>query len=246
MHALRACSLALLLACVAAGQTPRKITGPSELKIDKGDWSEEVELSGADVEDLRYVITGQKLRAIRVWSPDAKTVRLVLGGKIDETGYLTVATAKGGKVHELYVVKVVVGTGAPTPGPAPPGPAPGPTPPQPPQPPQPNKADPFGTPGFKVLIILEKTQQHELPASQIAIAFGRDTEQYVAAKGGSLAVLDKDDPAKALPKAWQDAMKRPRTSLPWVLIGNGVTGYEGPLPTHEEEWKLKLKEFGGQ
>lgn len=31
-------------------------------------------------------------------------------------------------------------------------------------------------------------------------------------------------------KIWQDAIKRPFTALPWIIISNGKTGYEGPLP----------------
>jgi hypothetical protein len=139
-----------------------------------------------------------------------------------------------------YEESVWFGDKVPGPGPAPgPGPTPTPTP-------TPDAPPPIAGPGFKVLIVLEKTLQHELTSQQTVIVFGEATRQYVKSKDGELAVLDKDNDAGSLPKAWQDAMKRPRKSLPWVLISNGVTGYEGPLPGHEEEWKLLLKKYGGQ
>jgi hypothetical protein len=98
--------------------------------------------------------------------------------------------------------------------------------------------------GFNVLIVLEKKDQQTLKKEHVAIIFGEETETYIKSKNGGFAVLDKDNTAASLPKAWQDAMKRPRSTLPWVLISNGKTGYEGPLPTHEEEWKLLLRKYG--
>jgi hypothetical protein len=158
--------------------------------------------------------------------------------------YRFVAVGSLNDEHATAEFAVVVGNPPPPP---PPGPTAGPTPgPTPTPTPTPDPPPPIAAPGFNVLIVLEKTQQHTLPPAQVAIAFGAETEKYVKSKDGDMAVLDKDDPGKALPKAWQDAIKRPRSSLPWVLISNGKTGYEGPLPMHVEEWKLLLKKYGGQ
>ena len=45
---------------------------------------------------------------------------------------------------------------------------------------------------------------------------------------------------------WQDAMKLPRASLPWIAITNGKTGYSGPLPKTEAETLALLKKWGGE
>lgn len=122
-----------------------------------------------------------------------------------------------------------------------------PVPPQPPQPPvPPPSTDPFGTQGFKVLIVLEKQEQHLLTSGQVAGIFGSTTEEYIKGKGGEFAILDKDNTAATLPKAWQDVMKRPRASMPWVVIGNGKTGFEGPVPKASAEFHDLLKKYGGQ
>jgi hypothetical protein len=34
---------------------------------------------------------------------------------------------------------------------------------------------------------------------------------------------------------WCKALKRPMESLPWIIISNGKTGYEGPLPKTTDE-----------
>jgi hypothetical protein len=46
-------------------------------------------------------------------------------------------------------------------------------------------------------------------------------------------------------KTWQDAMKRPRSALPWIVISTGTGGAELPLPaTADETLKLLQKYFG--
>jgi len=44
---------------------------------------------------------------------------------------------------------------------------------------------------------------------------------------------------------WEQAMARPRTALPWILISDGVRGYEGPLPATITETLVLLRKFGG-
>ena len=47
-------------------------------------------------------------------------------------------------------------------------------------------------------------------------------------------------------KAWQDAMKRPHPTLPYLIVSNGKSGYEGPLPTSVDEAMTILKKYGGE
>jgi hypothetical protein len=155
--------------------------------------------------------------------------------------FAAVAASKDGdQIRADFVV--IVGTPPPPvpPGPTPPIP-PGPVPPTPPEP-----APPIAGDGFKVLIVYEKQEQQKLTAGQLNTIFGQKFRDYMVAKNGQYLILDKDNTAANQPKEWQDAMRRPRAAHPWVLISNGKTGFEGPLPTHEEEINLLLRKYGGQ
>ena len=130
----------------------------------------------------------------------------------------------------------------PTPVPPPPGPGPGPLPPNPLGPPIPGA-------GLKVLISYEadevasyaSTVRSQLFSSPMRVTLnglvGRDT-----ANQPMIRVLDKDTTCPlGQPNMWCLALGRPRTALPWIIISNSTTGYEGPLPTTEAE-TIKLIE----
>ncbi len=55
---------------------------------------------------------------------------------------------------------------------------------------------------------------------------------------------DKDVDATAESQLWQDALKRPRKSTPWIIVSNGKTGYEGPLPEGWVDTLALLKKYG--
>ena len=42
---------------------------------------------------------------------------------------------------------------------------------------------------------------------------------------------------------WQEAFKRSRTSVPWILISNGKTGFEGPLPGNVKDTTDLVKKY---
>jgi hypothetical protein len=145
----------------------------------------------------------------------------------------------------------------PTPGPTPtPVPTPIPTPtPGPPVPPGPTPPTPVPIPGdgLRVLIVYESKTLPSLPKGQISALYSATVREYMnthCAKGpdGKTAewrCWDADVDASGEPAIWQDAMKRPRTSLPWVIISTGRTGYEGPLPATADDLLALLKRFGG-
>ena len=161
---------------------------------------------------------------------------------------LLAVTAAGDEPSEPVVCTVVIGE-APTP-PTPPGPTPpGPTPPGP----TPDVSPPIPAPGLRVLILEESAERGRLPAAQSAILFSAKVRDWLRAKcvtdkdnpTGAWRVWDKDADTSGESKLWQDAVKRPRTSLPWLIISNGTTGYEGPLPQTVTETLALLQKYGG-
>lgn len=138
------------------------------------------------------------------------------------------------------------------PGPTPPGPTPpGPTPPTP-QPPQP--APPIAGDGNRVLIVYETGDLH--PPAQAAIFTSGVLRDYLDAKTakdahnptGAYRIWDKDVNLNhpLVSPSWKAAMARPRTSLPWIVVSNGKTGFEGPLPADVPKTLDLLKRYFGE
>lgn len=130
-------------------------------------------------------------------------------------------------------------TGTPEPSPQPPTPEP-----QPPDPPQPNPGEfgpsPFTGEGLRVLIIYEHDDLAKYPATQFDQLGSLTLRTWMrenAAKdsSGNVQFRCVDQHAVAIPTVWQDAMQRQRSSLPWLIAGNGHVGYEGKLPESEEK-----------
>lgn len=159
-----------------------------------------------------------------------------VAGKTDKDGNLLLDEA-----DHLVTIK---GKSEPLP-PVPPGPGPGPKPPDP----APSDDAPIKAPGFRVLIVYESADLPKLPPKKLSALYSRPVRDYLAAScakdadnpQGAYRVWDKDVDATAESKPWQDALKRPRTSLPWVVVSNGRTGWEGPLPDGADELLAVLK-----
>lgn len=137
--------------------------------------------------------------------------------------------------HDAAFVWVLVKTAKPPP-PVPPGPVP--PDPKPPVPPTPSDLGPFGgAAGLHVLIVYESEKDGGLTKGQIAAIHGKEFRDYIEAKCAKgedgktpqRRIWDKDTVLTWVPKLWQDAMKRPRTSVPWLAVGNGAKWFEGPL-----------------
>lgn len=126
----------------------------------------------------------------------------------------------------------------PPPGPDPPGPTPTPA--------------PIPQAGFRVAIIEESADRATLPAKQLAILFSPRVRDYLNEKcavGPSgtkeWRIFDKDSPMSGESAIWQGVMQRPRRSVPWIVISNGTTGTEEPLPADEESALALLRKYGG-
>lgn len=128
------------------------------------------------------------------------------------------------------------------PGPTPPGPTPGPA--------------PIAGAGLKVLIVYEQSDFAKLPPAQMAVFGAQELRSYLAAKcpagpDGRTAearFYDQNVDLANESKTWQDAMKRPRASLPWIVVSNGTkgTGFEGPLPATVADTLALLRKYEGQ
>lgn len=136
------------------------------------------------------------------------------------------------------------------PSPTPPGPQPpGPVPPGP----TPDPAAPFaGLTGLRVLVVYESGDLSKLSAAQQGAIYARSVRDYLNAKcpvgpdgkTREWRMYDADADLSGEAKTWQDALKLPRTGLPWVYVGNGTAGYSGPLPADADAMLALLKKYG--
>lgn len=116
-------------------------------------------------------------------------------------------------------------------------------PPEPePKPPEPKPDAPIPVAGFRVLIVYESMDISKMSFGQQAVIFGKTFRDYLDAKcvvgpdgkTKEYRIFDKDIVTSGEAKLWQDAMRRPRAGVPWMLVSNGKSGWEGPLPSVEE------------
>lgn len=128
----------------------------------------------------------------------------------------------------------------------------GPQPPPKPDDPTPQPAGdgPFaGAAGLHVLIVYESGKNLSIPHH--SIIYGKAFRDYLAEKCAKVngtpqrRIYDKDIDTAGESKLWQDAMKRPRQSIPWICVGNGANWFEGPLPASEADAMALLRKYGG-
>jgi len=243
----------LWLSC-AATAFGQSITVPDKVVVDTAPGLVIIQPSALDADDVRYYVIGGGIQQIppELLNPKPGVFVGFAGAKGTFKVGVVVAKTVGGKAvisaHKLVIVEV--GGGGPTPTPVPPGPNP-PTPPDPT--PTPNPA-PIPATGFRVLIIEEKTERAKVPAAQLAVLFSTTIREYLNAKcvkgpdgkTPECGIFDKDDDVSGYSKLLADAMKRPRASTPWIIISDGKTGFEGPLPANVDETLKLLKKYGGE
>lgn len=148
---------------------------------------------------------------------------------------------------EILRVRLAVDSGTPDP----------PKPPPDVDPPQPPGKRLIDREGLHVLIVYEEMEVSKLPPGQRAILGAKEVRDWLRAKcaadpsvggdGKGWYMLDKDQDPTQLAKHWQDALKRPRTAVPWVIVSGGKNGsFEGPLPATVPEMMILLKKWGGE
>ncbi|TXH44895.1 MAG: hypothetical protein E6Q97_32075 [Desulfurellales bacterium] len=107
--------------------------------------------------------------------------------------------------------------------------------------PPPPDVVPIPTTGLHVLMVWESSQPGEIPESQVQVLTSTIVRDWIREHNGQFRVFDDDTDLSQTPKVWQDAMKVPRQSLPWIVVSNGRTGFSGPLPKNIDD-TIKLLE----
>jgi hypothetical protein len=140
------------------------------------------------------------------------------------------------QVYGKKSITLELGTPGPKP-PKPPGPTPGPA--------------PIEGEGLRVLFVVESAEASKLPKGQQDILYGAASREILnrhCVKGDDgktpdWRILDADSKYDDTNNRWAKALNRPRQSMPWVIISNGNSGYEGPLPDSVEEFALLLDAY---
>lgn len=236
---MRLCLLVLmLLASPAFGQTLKL---PTEVKGEPGAF---VPIKAeTDCATVKWIAIDAGLNLFPVeLLKDTKTA-VVSSTKAGRYRVFAVA-AKGDIPTDPAICVVVIGT--PTPGPTP-DPGPGPTP-------GPDNPAPIPDAGFRVLMVYESAQLADYPSEQAALITSVRVRTYLNAKcvvgadgrTKEWRIWDKDIDASTDADLWKKALARKRASLPWLIISDGKTGYEGPLPKKLDELMSLLEKYGGK
>ena len=120
--------------------------------------------------------------------------------------------------------------------------------PDPPLPPLPDGLPIDGT-GLRVLIVYETSDLATMPREQNAILFSAELRSLLTANcvnvGGTpeWRILDQNTQFTDAAGKWAKAIAKPRASIPWIAISNGVTGYAGPLPENESKTIELVKKY---
>lgn len=173
--------------------------------------------------------------------PEVPAGSVILWGKKSGVSELSAWGVVGGKPKKLLTRSFRVGGAPEPPVDPPPAPRPGVDPKPTPAPtPTPASTSPFAADGLHVMIVYES--EDNLPPAQQSIIFGKEFRDYlnvncvVGPDGKTKAwqIWDKDVDSASAPKVYRDAFARPRKSIPWIIVGDGKTGYEGALPATVE------------
>ena len=127
---------------------------------------------------------------------------------------------------------------------------PDPIDPDPIDPDDPDEGDsPFPGDGLRVLMVYDMESMAKYPLDQKNTLYGTAIRKWAnanCAKDASgtaeMRVLDQDS-VSDVGGMWKDALALPRESLPWIVIGNGKTGYQGPLPKNEADTIALMEKY---
>jgi len=105
--------------------------------------------------------------------------------------------------------------------------------------PVPSDPSPFSEEGHRALIVYELDEVAKYSSAIQKTLYGKAIRDWAIANSArdgkgqpEFRVFDQNTVNQ--PDKWMKLLNEKRTSLPWIYIGNGKTGYSGPLPATEE------------
>lgn len=245
-------SLFLLAVPIWADDVPLTVKG--DLSVVKVDVIVKHTEDRTVVKSLPFTISAPGGEAFYFWSYPAGVTA------VDKGQVLEIVTAPKGELvvsvkaltvdwtakkflNDFGSIKVIIGGVIPPTPPTPDPPKPDPNPPTPPA--------PIPSAGLRVLIVYETADLGKLPIAQANVLTSKTLRDYLDSrcvngtdsKTKEWRIWDKDVSTANVPKLWQNAMARPRQSLPWITISNGAAGFEGPLPTNTDDTITLIKKW---
>lgn len=163
----------------------------------------------------------------------------------DVAAYLNDPVIYGGKAGRAITLLAKAGAiPLPTPSPIPVPPEP-PTPPTPPAPPA-----PIPLAGFRVLIVYDGDNY---TAGQDGIITGKAVRDYLQAKcvvgadgkTKDFAIIRSDANTTNAPKWIADTVQRHPGQKSYMVVSDGKTGYDGPLPDNADAALAIMRKVGG-
>lgn len=231
--------LVLLIATVPLLAEPPKLVIPQEIKADPGKWVtvspdtnakavKYVGLDGLDAFPSSELKDGRKL--------------IVNPTKAGRYRFVAVGTLNDEQTDTPFTI--VVGNVPPTPGPGP-SPEPGPTPSDP---------SPFSGEGVRVLILYETadsatySKEHQAimaPSKEVSEFLNGICTAYGTTGTKAWRVWDKDTrPETVSDTSFRGALTAAKpTGFPWLIVGNGTSGFSGPLPATTAKFKEQVQKF---
>jgi hypothetical protein len=100
-------------------------------------------------------------------------------------------------------------------------------------------------------MLYQSSTVSSLPVAQSSILYDTSLRTFLDAntpvgtdgKTHEYRIWDPSVDASGDEAIWQAALKRPHPTIPWLLISNGVTGFEGPLPGTVAETLALLQKY---
>lgn len=114
--------------------------------------------------------------------------------------------------------------------------------------PPPVTPSPFIGEGIRVLVVYELDDVSSYSPEQMKALYSKRLRTWAienCAKDASGAPEMRifDQHTAGQPEQWQKLLAKPRQAMPWLIVGNGKKGYEGPMPATEAETIALLEKF---
>lgn len=102
--------------------------------------------------------------------------------------------------------------------------------------------------GFRVIVVYESADgvPEQINGADVRGYLNNKCVKGPDAKTPDFRIWDQDVDLTNASRYFVEAMLRPRTSLPWILISDGKRGFEGPLRGNSQDVLNLLKKYGGQ